>query len=219
MKRHDLIRHLQKNGCLLVREGGKHSRRVSILSTLKDVDRMNHSSFPSEYPLRLSRGKVVGMIGVSIIFIGAFATLAFTNKKAVSVFGLFTLSPRDATYMFWGFAGFGILGLLPMALATTWKGRIAGQKIAFADTGIWMPRSVWSSQHVLVPFSDIRGCHLKIRGKERLLEIELPNRKFWVGESWLPCAEAFDEFIDHLQTVLAGCDTNDTSQEAESSES
>lgn len=25
MKRHDLLRHLQDNGCVLLREGGKHS--------------------------------------------------------------------------------------------------------------------------------------------------------------------------------------------------
>ncbi|MGH9661262.1 MAG: type II toxin-antitoxin system HicA family toxin [Bryobacteraceae bacterium] len=40
MKRRELIRHLWRNGCVLVREGKKHSRWVNLLA------RQNQSTIP-----------------------------------------------------------------------------------------------------------------------------------------------------------------------------
>jgi hypothetical protein len=163
---------------------------------------MDGSHSQTEYHLRLSIGQVVGMVGVVVVGIAGTAFLALTNRKAVSLFGMVTLTSEQAVWLFWGFAGFLGLTALPLALATTWKGRFADQRIEFTELGVWLPRSVWSSKHVLVPFTEIHGVRILARQRQRLLEIDLPGRKFWVGERWLPSAEIFDKLVSHFLAEL-----------------
>jgi hypothetical protein len=171
---------------------------------------MDPSHPHSEYPLRLSIRQIVGMVGTVTALIAACVLLALTNRKAVSVFGLVTLSPEQAAWMLWGCAGFLGLFWLPTTVATAWKGRFAGQRLGFAEAGLWLPKSVWSSQHELVPYTAILGARVLQQARQRLLEIELPGRTFWVGETWLPAPATFDEIVTRLEEGMAYAATKPT---------
>lgn len=164
---------------------------------------MDKSPQKMVYPLRLSVGQATKMVGIVAVFIALGAFLALTNRKAVSLFGLVTLSPEGATWMFWGWTAFFAFACLPLALATAWKGLLAQQRVEFAGTGVWLPQSVWSSRHVLIPFADVRAVRVVNRPKQRLLEIELPGRRFWVGEVWLPSPSVLDDILARFREGMA----------------
>ncbi len=164
---------------------------------------VDESQQKSEYPLRLSVGQVAKMVGIAVVMIAVCSLLALTNRKAMSLFGLVALSPEGARWVCWGGAAFFALACLPLALATAWKGLLARQRVEFTDGGVWLPRSVWSSRHVLVPFAEIRGVRVVARPTQRVLEIELPGRRFWVAESWLHSAAVLDEILARFQAGMA----------------
>lgn len=94
---------------------------------------------------------------------------------------------------------FFAVACLPLALATAWKGLLAKQRLEFTETGIWLPQSVWSCQNVFVPFEQIQAVRILNQRSQRLLQIELPARRFWVGETWLPSPSVFDDILDRFR--------------------
>jgi hypothetical protein len=157
----------------------------------------------TEYPLRLSVGQVARMVGFLVVMIAVCVFLALTNRKAIRLFGLVTLSPEEAVWMAWGGAAFFALAYMPFTLAIAWKGLFARQRVEFAEAGVWLPSSVWSSRHVLVPFADVRGVRVIARPRQRLLEVELPGRRFWIGETWLQSPSRLDEILGRLRSGMA----------------
>lgn len=155
------------------------------------------------YPLRLSVSQVAKMVGIVAVLIAVCLLLAKTNRKGMNLFGLVTLTQEQASLVFRAGAAFFAVACLPLALATAWKGLLAGQRVEFAEGCVWLPRSVWSSRHVLVPFAEVRSVRVVNRPRQRLMEIELPGRRFWIGETWLPSPAVLDEIFARFRAGMA----------------
>ncbi len=154
------------------------------------------------YALRLTVRQVIGGVG-AIAFLATISAmlLIFVPKDPFFYRGRF-VSPEKVALLAWGGLTLSSV-LLPYVLAVSWKALFFSQKIEFAMDGIWLPKSYWSSQHVLVPFSDIREVRLHAYAGGRDMTIEMPFRRFMIRESWLPTPAAFDDIYAGLNEGIA----------------
>jgi len=163
---------------------------------------LEKSPTTAEYPLRLSLRQSIGMVGVSVVLGAVFVGFATWNQKALNLFGLITLSPEGARMFFWSVAAFFLVVALPFGLAIAWKGMMAKQRIAFRPDGLLLQRSTYSSSHVVVPYSDLLAVRELARANSRVIELQLRDRKFWIGLSWVDSAATFDAILVKLLCVI-----------------
>ena len=168
---------------------------------------MEEAPATTEYPLRLSLRQSVGMVGVSVVLGAVFIGFATWDQKALNLFGLVTLSPEGARWFFWAVAGFFLAVALPHGLAIAWKGMVANQRIAFRSDGLLLPRSLYARDHVVVPYSDLISVRDLVRANSRVIELQLRDRKFWIGLSWVDSAATFDEILARLHDVVRQTET------------
>jgi hypothetical protein len=163
---------------------------------------MDNVQQQTAYPLRITVWRAVG---TAVLCIGMIALCAFLPQLADEPvrFRGRLITPQGVARLCW-IVGAGFALLLPLVLAMAWKGLFVSQRIELAKDGVWLPISFWSTQHVLVPFSDILNVSVHTYGKERVLEIALPRRwPFRVGASWLPTPKAIDSILAHLHDGMA----------------
>ncbi len=55
MKRKELIRHLERYGCVLLREGAKHSRYINLADTNKSTTVPRHSEIADLLAIKICR--------------------------------------------------------------------------------------------------------------------------------------------------------------------
>ena len=55
MKRRQLIRHLKRNGCVLLREGSKHSRWINLADKSRQSTIPRHTEIDDYLALRICR--------------------------------------------------------------------------------------------------------------------------------------------------------------------
>jgi hypothetical protein len=165
------------------------------------------------YPLRLTIKQISLMVGMAVVFGVACGVGAANNEAGMRLLGFIELSPKQATRVLWGMAAFFGLGLLPLALATGWKGTLARQRIEFTDQGIWLPETLWSSHHVLVPFQEVEGIRIVQRPRQQVLELTLTDRRFWIAENWLSSPDDFGEILLQFLKVMEAKPTGQISQD------
>jgi len=55
MKRKELIRHLERHGCVLLREGAKHSRYINLANTNKSTTIPRHAEIADLLAIKICR--------------------------------------------------------------------------------------------------------------------------------------------------------------------
>jgi hypothetical protein len=151
-----------------------------------------------EYPLTLSPFRNLAMAGCAVGVTAGVAVIAATNSKGLSLFSLVTLSAEEATLFLWALTAVcGLFALL--ALALSWRAVFVKQRVAFTQSSIWIPRTNWSTELVEVPLRQIAAADLWSYGSERVVTLVLANRKFRIGQSWLPTPGAFEDVLARLQ--------------------
>lgn len=55
MKRRDLVRHLDRHGCVLLREGPKHSRYISLADPTRSTSVPRHNEISDFLALKICR--------------------------------------------------------------------------------------------------------------------------------------------------------------------
>ncbi|MBI3592848.1 MAG: type II toxin-antitoxin system HicA family toxin [Nitrospirae bacterium] len=55
MKRKELIRHLERHGCVLLREGAKHSRYINLANTDKSATVPRHNEIADLLAIKICR--------------------------------------------------------------------------------------------------------------------------------------------------------------------
>jgi hypothetical protein len=157
------------------------------------------NSVEKVYEYKLKRGRV---IGVSIC-IGAFAVLmgyfAATNDRGIRFtrFGSSTLSPEQATIFLWGLSGFLAAATVLFVVLLIVDSRVQ-QRIAFAEAGLLVPRSFYTSREKQIAYDDIRDIVIRSNNNQRWLEIEHNGVKSQIHEAKLPNSLVFDELVNLL---------------------
>lgn len=160
---------------------------------------MPGDSIEAEYPLTLSIGRNLAMVGCALAVTAGGAIVAANNTKGLRLVEVVTLSPEGASIFYWVMTAACGLFALPMALALSWRAAFIKQRVAFTQSSVWLPRTNWSTELVEVPFEEVVAARTWTYGKERVITLVLTGRKFRIVQSWLPSREAFDDILARLE--------------------
>ena len=136
------------------------------------------------------------IIVLCALFFGAGAlvlgTKAKGNDRGLIINGLIELSADGATSFYWVLAGLS-MGFVVVAGFLAIVRLTVHQRIALSETSITIPRSLWSSEEVEIPFGDIIELSASEVSGQRFLKIVCNGRKFILTASMLPGKEDFDD--------------------------
>lgn len=152
-----------------------------------------------EYPLTLSAGRSQAIVLLVVALTVGIAFIATSNTKGLRIGPLITLDVDGANIFYWAMTAACGLFALPMALATAYRASYIKQRIGFTRSSIWLPRTLWTEEWEEVPFGEIAAITMWSYHGESVITLDLANRKFRIGRSWLPSPEAFEDVVRRLR--------------------
>ena len=152
-----------------------------------------------EYEYRLKAGRVAARAFAFAAAAAGFAYMAATNDRGLVLF-VVPLSRDNATIFYGVFAAVAAVIAACDAVNADRRGSLR-QRIAFAEVGLVVPKTVWSTEEMLIPYESVVGLK-EFNEPDSIVLIEHRGGVFTLRLDLLPDERAYAEILQALGLLV-----------------
>ena len=155
-----------------------------------------------EYRLKSERTQLkAALFGAAAL---GFAYMASSNDRGLILF-IIPLSRNAATIAYWAFAGLAAIMCVSDVVNVVRRGSLR-QRIAFSPEGLLVPRSVWSTDEMLIPYDTVLKLH-EFNEPKSVVVVQHRQGEFTLELDMLPDERAYAEIFHNLASRVQAAKT------------